>query len=114
MKVELTWPSRFKQTKAQTEWFDRISAVEPNLTIQELADRIGASYAIAQRWAKYFGYPLRHGGTKVNIALLDNVDWNRSDSSIALDLNLSRTRVNQIRHELHAKKHNGIDTGADV
>lgn len=85
-------------TGRQQDWFDRLSAVEPGLTLAELSARLGEAYATVQRWASFFGYPIRDA-RRERTARVDwaRVDWARSNVEIARELHVSRERVRQVR-----------------
>src|SRR6185437_12802763 len=62
--VTRAWGLRPKLTARQKHWLDKLSAVEPKLTLAELSSRLGEPYATVQRWTSFFGYPIRDGRTE--------------------------------------------------
>jgi hypothetical protein len=92
------WRLRSRLTARQQRWFDRLSSLEPGLRLSEVAARLGEPYATVQRWASFFGYPIRDGrGDRLARVDWSRVNWRKSNVAIAGELGVTRERVRQVR-----------------
>ncbi len=94
-------PPRYRPTRKREEWYRRLSAIEPGLSISELADRLDSNYLTVQRWAGFFSYAIKDGRFGSNVDW-KTLDWTLRDADLARRLDLSRERVRQMRNALSA------------
>ncbi len=92
----VAWPQGVRATRIRRSWFERIAALPPSLSLDELADRLQTSYPKAQRWAHFFGYAILDG-RRERAADWAGVDWSLRDAEIARQLGVSRERARQVR-----------------
>ncbi|HEY2585200.1 MAG TPA: hypothetical protein VGI81_05500 [Tepidisphaeraceae bacterium] len=92
------WRTRAKLTARQRRWAEMLDSVEPGLKLAELVGRLKQPYATVQRWAAFFGYPIRDG-RRERPARVDwrRIDWRKTNVQIARELGVSRERVRQVR-----------------
>lgn len=99
-RSNLDWPAGLAATRQRRAWFDRLSALPPGLSIDEVARRLGRPYPTVATWVRWFRYPhvdrrqLRWGVS------WDAVDWSCRDGQIAAGLGVSRQAVSQRRQAL--------------
>ena len=99
---KLIWPAGLRVTVLRRQWFDRFSALPPGLSLKQIEERLGESYASVALWAKCFGYPatkLPRG--RKSLTNWDAVDWSKKNCDIAREMNVSGERVRQIREARH-------------
>ncbi|MCL5945237.1 MAG: hypothetical protein M1472_00085 [Planctomycetes bacterium] len=82
----------------------KFARLPPGLNVKQIARRLNITCDQAGRFSHKLGYkfqPLkRHGPIKVSPKRWQQVDWKLWDAEIARQLNISRERVRQVRHQL--------------
>jgi hypothetical protein len=97
----ISWPAGTRATRVRRIWFDRIASAPAGLRLEELASHLQATYPKAQRWARFFGYPILDGRREKGVDWT-RVDWSLRDSEIARRLDVSRERARQVRRSMGA------------
>ncbi len=97
----ISWPAGTRVTRVRRIWFDRIASAPAGLRLEELAAHMHTSYPKAQRWGRFFGYPILDGRREKGVDWTQ-VDWSLRDSEIARRLNVSRERARQVRSSMGA------------
>lgn len=97
----ISWPVGTRVTRVRRIWFDRIAAAPAGLRLEELASQLHTTYPKAQRWARFFGYPILDGRREKGVDWTQ-VDWSLRDSEIARRFDVSRERARQVRSSMGA------------
>ena len=94
----LPWPADLRPTKIRREWHRRLASLPPGLSLREMSQKLGASYASVAFWVKKLGvaYVPQRRGRKSTVNW-DKVDWSLRNSQIARAIGVSGERVRQIR-----------------
>lgn len=97
----IAWPAGTRVTRVRRSWFERLGSAPAGLRLEELASQLHTSYPKAQRWARFFGYPILDG-RRENGLDWTQVDWSLRDSEIARQSGVSRERARQVRRSIGA------------
>lgn len=93
-----TWPEGLRPTRLRKLWFARFEALEPGLTLRQLAERMTQHYASVAFWAKCFKYSfsrLQRG--RKSLIDWNSADWSLKNCELARHFGVSGERVRQIR-----------------
>lgn len=78
-------------------WLRMIRGLELGLSVFEIARRLETSYASAWRWCREFRYPAVDQ-RRFHKRKMRKFDWSKTDTELARKHQLSRQRINYLRH----------------